>query len=57
MCTSWEAGGHIQKVDLGVKDELYIHGVVLLAVEIWERIWRGCFNVHVRAVYCTDCVG
>lgn len=36
---NWDVGDHIQKVVLGVADELYIYGVVLLAVEIWELIW------------------
>lgn len=46
---------HIQKVVLGVSDELFIYDVGLHAVEIWEQMWRVCLNVC--AVWCADGVG
>ena len=49
MCTSWEAEDHIQKLILGFADQLDIYRVVLLVVEIWERIWRWCLNAQVCA--------
>ena len=54
MSSSCDPGDHVQKVVIGVADKLYIYRMVLLAVKVWEGVWRGCLNAFMRAVYCAN---
>lgn len=57
MCTSWEAGDHVEQMVLGVMDDLHIDGVIMLAVQVREWIWSGCLNAHMHAVDFANGVG